>query len=104
MANEPKPKLFELLNKVHDDKSFLSFVQALVEDRTDEVEKEKKQPSSPFGRGANGWENGTIEAFLGAATAWATSMDFGRNRKNGTFNENSWNQFAHFLYAGKIYE
>jgi hypothetical protein len=96
--------LRKLLDEVHDEQSFLKFVEALIADRTDEVEREKIKPSSPYGAGANGWENIKIETFLGAATAWASSSNFGRKNYDRQFNENSWSQFANFLYAGKIYE
>ena len=100
MENE----LIKLLGEVHDEQSFLKFVGALIADQADEVEKEKIKPSSPYGAGANGWENITIENYLEAASAWASSSNFGRKNRAEKFNDNCWNQFANFLYAGKIYE
>ena len=97
-------KLTKLLDEVHDEKNFLKFVQALIADRIDEGRKEKEKPSSPFEAGANGWENATIESYLEAATAWASDSDFGRSHCAEKFSDNCWKQFAHFLYAGKIYE
>jgi hypothetical protein len=73
-------------------------------DRANEVEKEKAKPSSPYGAGANGWENITIENYLEAASAWASASNFGRTNREKKFNENYWNQFANFLHAGKFYE
>jgi len=73
-----------------------------VADREDEVAKERVAPSAPYGRGANGWENGTIEAFLDAAASWAEASEFGKNQ--GLPEDNPWRQFAIFLYCGKIYE
>ena len=67
---------FDLLEQVTDRESFLAFVRALAADREDEVAKEQVQPSSPYGPGANGWENATIEAFLEAALAWAHDFFF----------------------------
>jgi hypothetical protein len=96
--------LLKLLDEVHDERSFLKFVQALIADQADEVEKEEKKTSSPFGTGANGWENITIENYLEAASRWASDSNFGRTRHDRKFNDNCWNQFANFLYAGKIYE
>jgi hypothetical protein len=81
MENE----LIKLLADVHDEQSFLKFVEALITDRVDEVEKEKTKPSSPYGAGANGWENIKIETFLEAATAWASSSNFGRKNREGQF-------------------
>jgi len=91
-----------VLNAVCDSKTFLEFVRELIADREDEVRKEKITPSSTYGPGANGWENGTIEAFLEAAVAWAEGSEFGA--KQGLSPENNWRQFAEFLYLGKIYE
>jgi hypothetical protein len=56
-----------ILDAVNDEQSFLRFVQALAEDWEDEQQKELANPSSPYGPGANGWENGTIGAYLNAA-------------------------------------
>lgn len=92
----------DALETVKDRHSFLTFARLLAADRADEVEKEKSSPSSPYGRGANGWENGTIEAFLDAACSWAESTDFGLSQELKT--DNPWKQFAVFLYCGKVYE
>jgi hypothetical protein len=93
-----------LLDEVHDEKSFLKFVDALIADRVDEIKKEKDMPSSPCGAGVNGWENITIENYLEAASAWASNSDFGRALRDKKFDGNCWKQFASFLYAGKVYE
>ena len=87
---------------VHDRDSFLSFVGWLIADRRTEIEKERANPSSPYGPGAQGWENTTIESFLEAAVAWAKDSDFGD--RQGLSDENLWQRFATFLYCGKIYE
>ena len=90
-----------MLEAVVDRDSFLAFVKALAADREEEVAKEKENPSSPWSAGANGWEHGTIEGFLGAAVACAedscgTQWEMPR--------EPSWKTFAAFLYRGKHYE
>ena len=94
-------KLHEKLEAVVDRDSFLTFVKALITDREDEIMKEKEHPSSPFGAGANGWENGTIESYLEAAVSWAEDS---RGQPLGLPEEPSWKAFATFLYCGKIYE
>jgi hypothetical protein len=96
------PSLMAALKAVCDPGTFLIFVKELIADREDEVQNEKTNPSSPYGPGANGWENWTIEAFLESAVAWAEDSDFGV--KQGLSSENPWRQFANFLYLGKIYE
>lgn len=63
--------LLTLRDQVVDEESFIAFISALACDRIDEVEKEQKAPSRPFGPGANGRENSSIEGFLEALVAWA---------------------------------
>ncbi len=95
-------KLIELFDEVVDEKTFLIFVKALIEDRIDEVKKEKIYPASLYGPGSNGWENGTIEGYLEAAVAWAEDSKWGV--KGGKPDQNFWKKMANFLYAGKSYE
>ena len=87
---------------VCDEESFISFLAALAADREDEIHKERTSPSSPYGPGANGWENGSIEAFLDAAAAWAHAS------KNGLESyrkpDNTWKRCADIIYMGKVYE
>ena len=70
----------ELLEQVTDRESFFAFVQALIDDWQDEVLKERAHPSSPFGPGANGWENGTIDSYLDAALRWAMDSEMGTSQ------------------------
>jgi hypothetical protein len=97
------PDLYSMASAVDSKASFLEFVLALAADRTDELQKERVHPSSPYGPGANGWENGSIEAFLDAAAAWggATSAITGEPSLSDA---PSWRAFALFLLAGKDYE
>jgi len=88
----------EQANSVHSKQSFLEFVRALAADRVNEVELEKKTPSSPYGPGAKGWENGSIEAFLEAMEAWISDTGDKVPEKP------EWNTFARILLAGKYYE
>jgi hypothetical protein len=94
--------LMTTLAAVTDAESFLAFVRALVADRESAVQRERAQPSSPYGPDAGGWENVRIEAYLEAAAAWAESTDFGVSQ--GLNPDNLWSRFANFLYVGKIYE
>ncbi len=93
--------LDELLEAVVDRNSFLTFVKALVADRQDEIVKEKENPSSPWGPGANGWQHGTIEGYLEAAVSW---MEDSQGTAWELPEEPSWKSFATFLYRGKSYE
>ncbi len=90
------------LEAVCDEATFVEFLGALAADRIDEVRKEKKKPSSPYGSGANGWENGTIEAYLEAACAWAEASKEGLRYYHRP--SNPWKRCADILYTGKIYE
>jgi hypothetical protein len=87
---------------VCDEDSFLRFLEALAADRADEVAKEKPWPSSPYGPGANGWENGTIEAFLESAVAWGKASRGGLEFYERP--DNPWKRCADVLFMGKIYE
>jgi hypothetical protein len=89
--------LDDLLEKVNSKQTFIEFVAALENDRAEEVEKEKSKKSSPFGPGANGWQNGTIENFLDAAHAFAQDSPLISEIPD-------WKSFALILYAGKFYE
>jgi hypothetical protein len=94
--------LMRLEEEVHDEESFLRFVAALAADWEDEREKEKQHPSSPYGPGANGWENGTIGAFLERASAWAAATERGTQLYSPP--QNVWRRCAQILHAGKFYE
>ena len=94
--------LHAVLDLVRDEATFLAFVHSLRLDRLDEEEWERTSPSSPHGPSANGWQNRTIEAFLGAASEWAESTNVGLTQ--GLDPANPWKRFAVFLYCGKIYE
>ena len=89
-------------SKVGDLDSFLAFVGALIDDRVSDVAKQRTQPIDPFGRGPNGWENHSIEAFLESALRWAEATRMGQTQ--GLPEAASWKAFAAFLYCGKIYE
>jgi len=72
----------DLFDKVQNKKSFFAFVKALEKD---------------FVNNQQEWENITIDQFLESSTAWAEDSDF-------DLKENTWKQFAGFLYSGKFYE
>lgn len=94
-------KPFELLETVVDEATFLTFVEALIRDRLASIDAGRDE-----GRTASiadeQWENTTIEGFLEAAAAWATTTRFGATQNlEGV---GPWRKFATFLYLGKIYE
>jgi hypothetical protein len=102
MRPDTDNELITRLEAVTDANSFLAFVRALVADRQAAVQRERAQPSSPWGPDAGGWENTRIESYLEAAAAWAQSTDFGVGQ--GLDAHNLWRRFAQFLSAGKGYE
>ena len=81
-----KDDMFNIASRVQDEKSFLAFLDALAADRKDDA----------------GWENGTIEAFLDAASAWG-QVTAGKDPASKQI-ENPWQRCAQILSAGKFYE
>ncbi len=93
----------DLIDSVHDEATFLEFVECLISDRRAEVQEEPDGPSPlTCGEGCRGWYNHSIEDFLEAAVAWAHATDTGTSQ--GLKDESPWRRFAVFLYCGKIYE
>jgi hypothetical protein len=66
-------RLYEILSKVNDEETFCQFLSALSRDWYEEQEIESVSPSGPYAPGALGWENGTIGAFLDAASVAYTA-------------------------------
>ena len=91
-------ELHKLIENVNDEKSFLIFVQALIQDRS----IEDPESIDHCGRGSQGWENHSIQSFLEAGHAWAEATNIGESQGMGK--ESPWKRFAAFLYCGKIYE
>lgn len=78
--------LDDALKRVVSKETFLEFVAALRDDT-----------------GNAGWENGSIETFLDAMHAWASSTS-ARNHGPSVSEQASWRTFAEILHAGKFYE
>jgi len=98
----PDKSLSDLLIEVNSERSLLDFIAALIKDRCEAIAAEERNPSSPYGPDAGGWENTSIERFLEAAAAWAESTNFGLTK--GLHADNPWRRFANFLACGKDYE
>ena len=95
MNSDPKPNP----ETVEDEASFLAFVRTLAADSRFAA----RMDGSPDGGAPGGWQNATIEQFLGAALSWAEDTEFGRTQ--GLADDVSpWRRLAVFLYTGKIYE
>ena len=102
MTDQYHDPLCELVESVCDEQTFIDFISAMAADREDDCRKEELNPSSPFGPSHNGWENGSIESFLGAAAAWAVSSINGLPLMEKT--QNPWKRAAQIIHAGKFYE
>jgi len=94
--------LIEHLDAVCDEASLVRFIEALADDLEEEIKKEKQNPSSPYGPGANGWENRDLSSFLRASLAWVEDSNDGIETYQEP--ENPWKRVADILYSGKIYE
>ena len=96
------PDLSDLEDAVCDERTFMSFLGALAEERMLDEAQEAKNPSSPYGPSRAGWEHSTIGNYLSAASAWAeSSIDGIPLMPKET---NPWKRMAQILHAGKIYE
>ncbi|WP_026297167.1 DUF7660 family protein [Paenibacillus daejeonensis] len=82
-----KVMLFQLLQEVNDEKSFLKFVEALGRDYVDHP---------------NEWANGTIASFADAAASWGEESI--ESLVAYVKPSNPWKRCADILYMGKIYE
>jgi hypothetical protein len=87
---------------VADERAFIRLLQMMALDRQDEQQKELASPSPPYSAGANGWENGSIEAFLDAAAAWAEATS--RTTHLGAGPSDAWRRAAMIVVAGAFYE
>jgi hypothetical protein len=87
--------LRDYLENVTDRETFIEFVNALVEDRSNAEELEQQNIENYQPASALGWQNTSIESFLQAALVWLVDSD----RR-----EVSWKLMAEFLYSGKIYK
>ena len=94
-------ELHELCDAVHDKASFLVFAETLQSDRRRAVALESERPSNPYGPDAGGWENTSIEGFLGAGISWMMHNPHAAEPRDVAA---AWRGFATFLYCGKIRE
>ncbi|MPM84603.1 hypothetical protein SDC9_131676 [bioreactor metagenome] len=100
---ENATNLCEMAEKVDSKESFLLFVQALAEDAAASDAEPERTADGKLNLSPRGWENGTIEAFLGAMAAWAAANS-GLTGRPMVSEKASWRAFAEILHAGKFYE
>ena len=94
--------LVMLLEAVVDEPSFVAFLEALSDDFAMSCEIEAEEPSAPYGPLALGWENGSVDAVLERAAAWAT--DTRDNPSLNPLGQTPWRRCAEIIFAGKYYE
>lgn len=94
---------YVMAEQVDSKESFLRFVQALAEDAAAADAEPERTADGKLNLSPHGWENGSIEAFLGAISAWA-SGNSGITGKPMVSEEASWRAFAEILHSGKFYE
>lgn len=87
--------LIDYLENVTDRETFIEFVNALIEDRSNAEGLEQQNIENYQSGSALGWQNTNIESYLQSALVWLVDSD----RK-----EVSWKLMAEFLYSGKIYK
>jgi hypothetical protein len=90
----------DYLDNVKDKETFIIFVRALAEEREQAQKLEKESPVRYQLGGALDWQNGDIASYLWAALAY---FEPNPNREP-VRDEATWQEFAEFLYMGKIYE
>lgn len=79
--------LFQLVNNVQDESSFLQFMLALSRDRQDRADE---------------WQNDDIASFAESAARWGAASSEGLPFYEKP--DNAWKRCAQILYMGKIYE
>jgi hypothetical protein len=94
--------LISAAEKVTDELAFLRLLRCMATDWEDERQKELAAARPPYSAGANGWENGTIGAFLEAAAAWAEASS--RTANVGSDVSDAWRRAAEIMVAGAFYE
>lgn len=83
-------KLHEKIKNIESKEDFISFVEML---------------SSDFTQNKNEWNNQTVEEYLAGLVSWVEDMDGYYQNVNKPISEKiNWNFFANVLYSGKIYE
>ncbi len=87
----------ETMERVKDRASFLTFVEALVEERQKAEALERVESDAARYGAALDWQNSRISDYLDAAVSFMRESE-------GNIDAPSWQKFALFLYMGKIYE
>lgn len=89
----------ELLDRVVDRDSFITFVTALAEEREEAEQMERDEPVRYQSGGAHNWQNRCISSFLYATLEYFEPKPF-----HVPEDAPSWKMIAHILFYGKIWE
>ncbi len=95
--------VFEKLETVKDAKTFIAFLNALMEDLPSREEVDKHDAAQLYFNGLDGWMNLDLWSFLEAATAGG-SANLDAYDDVETSVENAWNTAARIILQGKYYE
>jgi hypothetical protein len=94
---------YEMAEKVDSKESFLRFVQALAEDAAAADAEPQRTADEELNLSPRGWENGSVEAFLGAMATWGEATS-GITGEPMVSEQATWRAFAEILHSGKLYE
>jgi len=94
---------YEMARKVDSKAAFLLFLEALAEEAAEAEVAPERTADGKLNLSPQGWENGSISAFLSAMLPWAASNS-GITGKAQVSDEASWRSLAEMLHAGKFYE
>ena len=93
--------LLESLDAVCNARSFVAFLQALLDDLPSEREISATSPEYRYLVGVAGWMNQDLPSFLEAAIAGGTDI---HSRETSATSAQAWKTAAEIVYLGKIYE
>lgn len=99
--SDPQADLFELVEKVTDEQTFVAFLRALGEDFAREQRVIKAAGATGRTIDDSGlWESTSIDQMFEAATAWADSSEW----RGDAAEPDIWRRCAEIVLAGKHYE
>ncbi len=93
--------VYQRLEEVRDAKTFIVFLQSMLDDLPDEEEKSKYSDEYLYLVGVRDWMNHDLNMFFDAAIAGGSSNRIGFDAKTP---EQAWKAAARILYLGKVYE
>ena len=93
--------LIKSLEDVRDERSFVAFLLALLDDFPSQEELDETPSAHRYLVGVNGWMNQDLRTFLEAAAAGGGATE---SEDPIETPEQAWRAAAEILYLGKVYE